>query len=112
MNSKGKKYEDIAANVLKRKGYRIISRNFSCKLGEIDIIALKKGILHFIEVKGGKETFGDPAYRVNYKKLEKIMKVGDFFISINKQLSFEEVQIDVISITDDGKIHFYPSQRI
>jgi len=40
------------------------------------------------------------------------MEVGDFFISKNKQLSFEEVQIDVISVTDEGKINYYPSQRL
>ncbi|HOB16367.1 MAG TPA: YraN family protein [Defluviitoga sp.] len=112
MNLKGKKYEDIAINFLTRKGYDIIAKNFSCKMGEIDIIALRKGVLHFVEVKGGKDTFGDPAFRVNSKKLEKIMEVGDFFISKNKQLSFEEVQIDVISVTDEGKINYYPSQRL
>jgi len=54
MNLKGKKYEDIAINFLTRKGYDIIAKNFSCKMGEIDIIALRKGVLHFVEVKGEK----------------------------------------------------------
>lgn len=112
MNQKGVRYEDLAASYLLSKGFYIIVRNFSCKYGEIDIIAKKDEILHFIEVKGGINTFGDPAYRVNAKKLHKIMKVGNFFISTHKNINFEEVQIDVISVTNSGEIHYYPSQRL
>jgi len=105
-------YEDQAASYFLDRGYRIVARNFSYRYGEIDIIALKNKILHFIEVKGGKETFGDPAFRVNSKKLRKIMKTGNYFIATHRELEFEEVQIDVISITNDGVINYYPAQRI
>jgi len=112
LNTRGKVYEDQAASYFLDRGYRIVARNFSYRYGEIDIIALKNKILHFIEVKGGKETFGDPAFRVNSKKLRKIMKTGNYFIATHRELEFEEVQIDVISITNDGVINYYPAQRI
>jgi len=92
--------------------YKIIARNFSYRYGEIDIIALKDKILHFVEVKGGEKTFGDPAIRVNSKKLKKIMKTGNYFLATHKNIEFDEIQIDVISITNDGLINYYPAQRL
>lgn len=43
--------EELASEYLKNKGFSIVSTNFSRKWGEIDIIALKDGVLHFVEVK-------------------------------------------------------------
>lgn len=43
--------EDKACNFLKKQGFEILKRNFHSKFGEIDIIAKKDEILHFIEVK-------------------------------------------------------------
>ncbi len=47
----GNKGEDIACNHLMRKGFTILTRNYLKKWGEIDIIAIKDEIIHFIEVK-------------------------------------------------------------
>ena len=47
----GKQGENYACQYLKTKGYQIIQRNFSCKQGEIDIIAKDKEEYVFIEVK-------------------------------------------------------------
>ena len=43
--------EDKACAFLKKQGFKILKRNFHSKFGEIDIIATKDEILHFIEVK-------------------------------------------------------------
>ena len=50
----GKFGEDIATKYLQKKGYKIIERNFSCKQGEIDIIAKKHNTIIFVEVKARK----------------------------------------------------------
>ena len=47
----GKLGEDIAVHYLKQNGYVILDRNFECRQGEIDIIALDKKEIVFIEVK-------------------------------------------------------------
>lgn len=47
----GRLGEDIATKYLQNKGFSIICRNYRKKCGEIDIIAKKEGITHFIEVK-------------------------------------------------------------
>ena len=47
----GKRGEDEATKYLKNKGYKILERNFMCKQGEIDIIALDKDYIVFVEIK-------------------------------------------------------------
>jgi putative endonuclease len=50
-NERGKPGEDYASKILQGLGYRIMRRNFSCRFGEIDIIAIKGDIIAFVEVK-------------------------------------------------------------
>lgn len=48
--------EDAVCRWLKRRGYRILGRNFSCRFGELDIIARKGRYLAFVEVKMRKNA--------------------------------------------------------
>lgn len=111
MNTKGVLYEEQATKYLIKKGYKILERNFKTKFGEVDIIALDKNTLVFIEVKGGKDTLYDPAERADINKLKKVMRIAEFFINKYKD-DFEEVRIDVISVNKKFEINHYPSQRI
>jgi Holliday junction resolvase-like predicted endonuclease len=114
MNNKdvGKKGEDIACKILLKHGFEILARNYTRKIGEIDIIASKKGIIHFIEVKTvSRETFeidekvihetlGDvfkPEDNVDQRKLHKISKVSDLFIK-EFHLNNKMFQIDVFVV--------------
>lgn len=82
----GKKGEEEAVRELTRRGYRIITRNFRCRLGEIDIIGEKKGQLVFIEVKARKSlAFGLPQENVNYRKQAKIRKVAQVYLAATNQ---------------------------
>ena len=47
----GKKGEDLIANYLTQRGFSIVDRNYARRMGEIDLIARKKDLLIFIEVK-------------------------------------------------------------
>lgn len=49
--TKGAWGEDCAAAYLRRHGYRILARNYSCRFGEIDIIAADRHYVVFVEVK-------------------------------------------------------------
>ncbi|WP_129407912.1 YraN family protein [Marinitoga lauensis] len=111
MNNKGKIYEDIAVRFLKKKGFKILKRNFATKIGEIDIIALDKKCLVFIEVKGGKDYIENPAYRVNNKKLQKIIKTANIFIKYNN-IDFDETRIDVIGVNDKFEVSYFPEQKL
>lgn len=65
--------EEKAARYLQRKGYRIIDRNFSCRLGEVDIIAQKSAYIVFVEVKLRKNS--DFAYAREYVTASKQRRV-------------------------------------
>ncbi|AFI06153.1 YraN family protein [Helicobacter cetorum] len=78
---KGLKAEEEACIFLKTLGFEIIERNFFSKFGEIDVIAFKKGVLHFIEVKSG-ENF-EPIYAITPSKLRKIIKTIRYYLSQN-----------------------------
>ncbi|WQW42804.1 YraN family protein [Helicobacter pylori] len=77
--AKGLKAEEEACGFLKSLGFEMVERNFFSQFGEIDIIALKKGVLHFIEVKSG-ENF-DPIYAITPSKLKKMIKTIRCYLS-------------------------------
>ncbi len=49
--TKGDKGEDVACIFLRKHGFQVVTRNYLRKWGELDIIAVKEGIVHFFEVK-------------------------------------------------------------
>ncbi|HYV35308.1 MAG TPA: YraN family protein, partial [Gemmataceae bacterium] len=62
----GNRSERAAARFLKRLGYRIVARNYSCQLGELDLIALDNGSIVFVEVRStGNEDALRPALSVD-----------------------------------------------
>ena len=90
--------ENIATKYLEDLGYRIIERNFRCKLGEIDIIAQDKDEIIFIEVKTRKIlSYGDPADSVNEPKQKHIYKAAEYYLLINDKLN-NFTRIDVIEV--------------
>ncbi len=94
---KGKIAEDRAISYLKRKGFIIIDRNFYTKEGEIDIIATREGVIHFIEVKSGKGF--EPIYNITPSKLKKIIKSIKYYLHKRKlDLNYS---IDALIIKDD-----------
>ncbi len=84
-NITGKSGEDIAANWIKDQGYTLVSRNFSSRLGEIDIIAKDGPQIVFIEVKTRSSTvFGAPASAITPKKLSSLIKTAEYYLLMNK----------------------------
>ena len=60
--------EEIATKFLINKGFTVVLRNYRKKCGEIDIIAKKGGILHFVEVKSvSRESFDDSSTTVSHE---------------------------------------------
>ena len=72
-NELGKIGEQKAAEYLKKKGYKILERNYKYKNLEIDIIAQRKTDLVFVEVKTRSDnTLFEPEDAVNYQKQRNI----------------------------------------
>ena len=73
--------EDKAVNFLLNDNFKILDRNFYSRFGEIDIIALKDDVLHFVEVKSGKD---EPIYKITPSKISKIQKTIQFYLNKTK----------------------------
>ncbi len=70
--------EAAAVTFLISNGCRIVARNVSCRFGEVDIIAEKDGVLHFVEVKSGKGF--EPIYNITPAKLSKLLRTIEWYI--------------------------------
>ncbi|MDD5359124.1 MAG: YraN family protein [Sulfurovaceae bacterium] len=80
----GDQNETLATKFLANNGYIIVERNYYArKLGEIDIIASKEKILHFIEVKSANADF-DPIYNVTPNKIKKVINSAYYFLKERK----------------------------
>lgn len=78
---KGKEAESFACEYLKNQNFEILKQNFFTPFGEIDIIAKKDGVLHFVEVKSG-ENF-EPIFNLTKTKLERIQKTIHCYLKNN-----------------------------
>ena len=96
---KGKYGENLASEYLIRQGYRIIETNYKfSRYGEIDIIAMDKDELCFVEVKTRTQTrFGDGMEAITKDKLLKIYKCIKNYTQ-NPNLKYKRYRIDAISI--------------
>ena len=96
--TKGKIGEQISCDYLTEKGYKIITRNYFSRYGEIDIIAAKDNILSFIEVKTrNNNSIATPGSFVTYSKQQKIIKTALIFLNENDFKTFQPC-FDVIEI--------------
>ncbi len=102
---RGSNYEDMACKYLRGLGYEILTRNYYCGFGELDLVAREGDELVFVEVKGGvDEEFGHPAQRLTPKKFDRIVRCAFRFLEENSlDLPF---RIDLIVILG-GKVEHY-----
>lgn len=102
--------EDIAVKFLKRKGYKIVERNYLRKWGEIDIIARKSNKWYFVEVKSvaretladfSRETY-DPAENMHSAKIKRLHRaIQTYLMEKNTGAEWELVLVTVrIALTD------------
>jgi putative endonuclease len=95
--------EDLAAEHLRRSGYRVLERNYRARHGgEIDIVARRGRCVVFCEVKArAGDRFGRPAEAVNLRKQSRIRKVAGEWLA-HRRPGWVEVRFDVVSIIVRG----------
>lgn len=97
--------EDIATDFLIKSNYKIVQRNFNCWWGEIDIIALDKKELVFIEVKTRKnKKYGLPAEAITHYKKKHLLKTVEYYLLLNNLFN-SFIRIDVIEVYLNTKNH-------
>ena len=113
----GRAGEQSARAYLRRKGYRILAANYKAGSGELDIVALKRGVLVFAEVKTrSNEKYGSPAEAVGAKKTACLRSAANAFVyeqcrhgrvtaflpfGIRIMLRYKQTRNDIIEVYTD-----------
>ncbi|HVF69666.1 MAG TPA: YraN family protein [Xanthomonadales bacterium] len=90
--------EDIACRYLTNKGYKIITRNFRIRGGEIDIIAVDGDTLAFVEVKTRtSKQFGTGLEAIGFWKIKALIKTAQIYKATHMNLP-EAMRIDAVVV--------------
>jgi len=97
---KGKICEDIACEHLRAAGLKLINKNFSCRLGEIDLIMQDESSVVFVEVRYRKnQNYGGAKESITPKKQHKIKKTALYYMQTKgRELN---ARFDVIAMSGD-----------
>lgn len=99
---KGNKAEDRAVEFLYDNGFVIVERNFYSRFGEIDIIAIKDEVLHFVEVKSGLD-YESAIQNITPTKISRLVKTAHVYMKKNGYEN--DFELDAIVVTPK-KIEF------
>jgi putative endonuclease len=107
-NELGKKGEALAIAWLYENGYEILHKNWRHSHAEVDIIASKEMVLHFVEVKSrSNKRFGYPEESISENKMRNMMLAAEEFLF--RFPEWKRIQFDVLSINicKSGNIDFF-----
>ena len=101
--------ESLAVNFLKKRGYKILERNYRIRGGEIDIVARDGEFLVFVEVKARwSHEYGLPSESITYYKVKALLKTAAFYcVKINwgdKPYRIDMVSVDFANSKDNPEI--------
>ena len=112
--SLGRWGEKRCEKFLKNKGLKTLTRNFSCKTGEIDLVMVDSDrTIVFVEVKTrADETFGPPEQSVTYSKKDKLLRTARYFLATH-EIEDRPYRLDVVAIVlgprGSEEIRHYPN---
>jgi putative endonuclease len=95
---RGRIGEDAAADLYARQGFRLLARNWRCRLGELDLVVAGADIVVFCEVKTRTgSAFGGGFDAVTPSKQRKIRQLGEVFLA-STSVRPASVRFDVASV--------------
>lgn len=97
--AKGNIAEERACEYLRSQGCRIIDRNIYNRFGEIDIIAFKDKVLHFVEVKSGV-SYESAIHNITRAKLQKLNRTIQTYLQYKKLNG--DYCLDALIVSDEG----------
>jgi putative endonuclease len=96
---RGQQAETLATRYLERRGYRIIGRNIKNRGGELDLVAIDRDTLVFIEVRSrGDARHGDPAATIGWRKRRRVARAARAYLARHPTM-LPNVRFDVVAIT-------------
>ncbi|HET6630803.1 MAG TPA: YraN family protein [Woeseiaceae bacterium] len=95
----GQAAEERALAHLEARGLTLVTRNFRCRLGEIDLVMLHRGTLVFVEVRSRKSSrFASAAESVDLRKQRKLARAAGFFLLRRRAFRHHPVRFDVVAL--------------
>lgn len=100
----GRRGEQLAAGLLEREGFRVLERNWRCRIGEIDIVAQDGDELVIVEVKSRRGVgFGHPFEAITPVKQARLRRLaGAWCDADGRDTVYRRVRIDAIAVLFDG----------
>jgi putative endonuclease len=90
--------EKVAEEFLRRRRYTIVERNYRCRAGEVDLVALDGDTIVFIEVKTRRsEGFGTPLDAVDLRKQRQVCRAAQQFL-VERRLHDRPARFDVVGV--------------
>lgn len=103
--AQGADAEDLALRYLEAQGLTLVTRNFRCRAGELDLIMHDSEYLVFVEVRSRRYSrYGAPAESVTHAKQQKLLRAAAFYLQ--RQALDPPCRFDVVAILrPDGEPH-------
>jgi putative endonuclease len=98
----GRRGEDAAAEFVARLGWRVVARNFRCRSGEIDLVAMDGDTIVFVEVRTRTgDGRGTPLESVDGRKQAQVGRVARYFLAARGWFD-RSARFDVVGIRLDA----------
>ena len=106
----GERGEMVGWDYLRRRGYKILEKNYRTPIGEIDVIAQKDGRIVFLEIKTrSNSSFGRPEESVDTFKQRKLIRIAQWYLK-KRKMEEAAVSFDVLAV--DWKGNAEPQMRL
>ena len=97
----GRRGEAVAEEFLRARRYAIVARNYRCRAGEVDLVALDGPVLVFVEVRSRRGTLvGTPLESVDGRKQARLARVARYFCAARGWLD-RDARFDVVGVRFD-----------
>ena len=98
----GAQCEAHAERVLNGNGLTTVTRNFTCRVGELDLVMLDRGTLVFVEVRFRRSArFGSAVETIGPTKQKRILRAAQVFLSRHQQFADHACRFDVVGLSGD-----------
>ena len=101
--SRGRQFEDLAKRWLEKRGLRTVTRNYTCRLGELDLVMQDHEYVVIVEVKfRGRNALVSGPESVTSVKQSRLIRTTMHFLQCHPDLQARPVRFDLISVTEDS----------
>lgn len=101
----GQQAENIACQYLQKQGCRLVTRNYLCKVGEIDLIMQDKAYLVFVEVRYRHvSAYGSGIESITKSKQSKLIKAANYYLQKNALLNKINCRFDIVAVDETSTI--------